>query len=587
MTRSRKPSVAMLAAATLVTVTTLLLAVFGTVDCLNRYDSEWSRLRRVTRAQTNELAAALAVSVWNIDRAQIEKILDSQAEVQAIEAIVVVAAGKTHARVRDPQRRFVPAAAFASSPELLTEESPITFEGETIGSVRVYTTPMFIREQLRSAVIRTVLSIFVVDVLVVVSVYLVLWRILLRPLREIERYASNLQAGGDAPVSTGPAAELENLRVSIETMVRLLDQRFIALKEQMARGAESEERFRTIFDSANDAIFIHDAEGTILNANARACEMFGYSRDELLTLEIGNIGSGIEPYTTEGGAARIREALTGSQKIFEWHARQRNGRLFWTEISIRVAKIDGTPRAIVIVRDVEQRKEMERELRRRETMAAMGTLVAGVAHEVRNPLFGMTALLDAYAEALSTPDLAEMSASLREQVTRLTHVTRELLEYGTPVNITLVPDSLRELIDEAVAGRAAVALNAGVTLRNEIERGLPPTPMDRTRMRQVFDNLIDNALQHTPARKSITIAAREVQQDERSWIECTVNDEGQGFFIDDLEHVFEPFFTRRERGIGLGMSVVQRIVEEHAGRVSVGNRPEGGAVITVRLPVVS
>lgn len=567
----------MLVAATLVTVTTLLLGIFGAVDYRRRHEEEWTRLRRVTRAQTSELAAALAGPVWNIDRGQIEKILDSQAEVQPIEGIVVSAAGKRHARIRDAQRRFVPSSGDFATEGLLVEESPIQFEGEMIGDVRVFTTPRFVREQLRGALMHTVTSILTVDLLLFICIYVVLWRGVLHPLSEIEHYARDVSDGehpSAASVMPGPTAEMENLRVSIETMVRLLDERYAGLQE-------SEERVRTIFDSVNDAIFIQDADGRILNINARMCEIFGYSREEALLMDIERLSSGFEPYTQENGVRRIRAALAGQDQMFEWQCRHRDGRLFWAEISIRVAMIDGEQRVIVVLRDIDQRKTMERELRRRETMSAMGTLVAGVAHEVRNPLFGMTALLDAYADVLSTPDLAEVSASLREQVTRLTRVTRELLEYGTPVTTTLVPGSLGDLVNEAIQGRARDASEANVTLRNAIDPSLPPTPMDRARMRQVFDNLLDNALQHSPAKGTITIAAKEVSP----WIECTVEDDGKGFEPSDLDRVFEPFFTRRERGIGLGMSVVQRIVEEHAGRVMAGNRPQGGAVITVRLPV--
>jgi len=574
----KRRSMAMLVAAALVTATTLLLAAFGAVDYEHRSDDEWTRLRRVTRAQTTEMAVALAVPVWNIDRPQIDKILDSQAEVQPIEAIVVQAAGKTHARVRDAKRSFVASDGVFPTAGLLMAEQPIMFEREQIGNVRVYTTPLFVRQLLRSSLMRTVTAILATDVLLIIVVYFLLWRIVLRPLGEIERFAGSVSTGGESAIAVhpGPAAELERLRQSIETMVRLLDERYVKLEQ-------SEERFRTIFDSVKDTILIHDVDGTILDVNARMREMFGYTREEALALDIARLSSGIEPYTQEAGVSRIREALAGNEETFEWHGRHHDGQLFWTEVSLRTATIDGRQRVLVVVRDIQQRKALERELRRRETMAAMGTLVAGVAHEVRNPLFGITALLDAYAPSLDTPELREMADGLREQAGRLTQLTRELLDYGMPVTITLVPGSLGSLVDEAIAGRAPAAARARLTVRNAIERSLPDTPMDRARMRQVFDNLLDNALHHS--RSTVTVAAREVVQDGRSWIECTVEDDGKGFEPADLDRVFEPFFTRRERGIGLGMSVVQHIVEEHAGRVTAANRAQGGAIITVRLPV--
>jgi signal transduction histidine kinase len=108
--------------------------------------------------------------------------------------------------------------------------------------------------------------------------------------------------------------------------------------------------------------------------------------------------------------------------------------------------------------------------------------------------------------------------------------------------------------------------------------------MDRDRLRQVFENLIDNAIQHSTAGHAVTVSAHEARQGNQVWVECAIEDEGRGFTTDDLPQVFEPFFTRRQGGTGLGLSIVQRIVEQHAGRVTAANRPQGGARLTVRLP---
>jgi PAS domain S-box-containing protein len=588
--QARRASVAIVVAATLVTVATLLLGAFGARSYINSRNAEWTRLRRVTGAQADELAVALALPVWNIDRAQIETILDSQAGAMAVEGIIVSAGGRTHARIRDAQRRFIPTDGSFPKAGLLAAERPIVHDGQRIGTVRLFQTPLFIERELRASLIEAVVTILALDVILILSVYWILWRAVLRPLVAIERYAGAVSDGTDAAAPSlqpAPTAELESLRVSIETMVSLLDRRYAELQEEAARRFESEERFRTIFDSVHDTIFIIDADsGAFLDVNERVTEMYGYTREEALALDIAHLSSGVEPHTQERALEYIRQTRDGDPRIFEWCSRHRDGHLFWTEVSMRVAPIDGKPRIIVVMRSIGDRKEMEEALRRSETMSAMGTLVAGVAHEVRNPLFGMSALLDAYEEEMKAAHLTELSSSLRELVVRLTHLMRELLEFGRPVEIAPVPGSLHDLIDDVVRSRAASAAKARVTLRNSIDRTLPAVPMDRERLRQVFENVVDNALQHAPPVRTVSIGAEEIAQGGRSWIECTVEDDGDGFAPADLVHVFEPFFTRREQGIGLGMSIVQRIVQEHAGRVSAGNRIEGGAVITVRLPAV-
>ena len=587
--QARRASVATVVAATLVTVTTILLGAFGAVNYNARYNAEWSRLRRVTVAQTDELAAAIALPAWNLDRPQIERILDSQTGAMQVEAIVMQIGDKTYARIRDTERRFVPSDGKFPTTGLLSAEQAITHDGQRIGTVRLYTTPLFIERDLRTALIEIVATILAIDVILILSVYWILWRAVLRPLVAIERYAGAVSAGTDAASSVHPAptAELESLRVSIETMVALLDRRYAELREEAARRFESEVRFRTIFESVNDGIFIINAQtGAILDANERATEMFGYTREETLALNVAQLSSGEEPYTQERALERIRQMRDGDPRIFEWSSRHRDGHLFWIEVSTRLATIEGIARVIVVVRSIGERKEMEEALRRSETMSAMGSLVAGVAHEVRNPLFGMSSLLDAYDVELKAAELTELSTSLRELVQRLSHLMRELLEFGRPVEIAPEPGSLHDLVDDVIRNRTPAAIEAHVTLRNTIDGTLPDVPMDRQRLRQVFENVIDNALQHAPAVRTVSVGAKEIVQSGRTWIECTIEDDGDGFQPPDLAHIFEPFFTRRERGIGLGMSIVQRIVQEHSGRVTVGNRMEGGAVITVRLPAV-
>ena len=111
--------------------------------------------------------------------------------------------------------------------------------------------------------------------------------------------------------------------------------------------------------------------------------------------------------------------------------------------------------------------------------------------------------------------------------------------------------------------------------------------MDRSRLRQVFENLIDNAMQHTDPGGTVYVSGSVVEHAGRQWVECRVDDDGPGFVPNNLDHVFEPFFTQREGGTGLGLSIVQRIVEEHSGKVFAANRPEGGGRVRVLLPVAN
>jgi signal transduction histidine kinase len=115
--------------------------------------------------------------------------------------------------------------------------------------------------------------------------------------------------------------------------------------------------------------------------------------------------------------------------------------------------------------------------------------------------------------------------------------------------------------------------------------GLELIRVDRGRMVQVFRNLIENAIQHSPPESSINIINRHISVEDAHWIECLIEDQGPGFNPKDLPRIFEPFFTRRRGGTGLGMSIVQRIIEGHGGRISLANRPDGGAAVMIQIPI--
>jgi PAS domain S-box-containing protein len=833
------PRVAVVVTASLVAVMTLLLGLLGARGYIDEREEAFGELNRSLAVQTEQLAAALASPAWNIDRPTMTRIIAGMSGSEAIDAIVVEAAGARHQVRRNGSWLLVPydGAITERSGRLVTQRRTITFGGEKVGTVTVYGTPRFVEAALRHSLINRVLMILSTDVLLTLAVYFVLWRMVLRPIVQIERFASSVRAGGRhqerIPQTRFQPLELHSLRGSIESMVSLLEQRYQALQSEMERRIDSEARFRAIFDSVNDAIFIHDAmTGEVLDVNARTTEMFGFSGEEARHTPLEDFSSGMEPFAVGDFRARIRAANAGVDQVFDWQSRRKDGSFFWSEVSMRSAIIGGERRVIVLVRDATQRTEMEaalkdekdftetalntmqemffvqhedgryvrwnkkvtevlkissdqeyfllrnsmhpddvehvlraraeafrsgfaivearlvlsptdtrhmllsgtrmerngepylvttgidvteqrlaeaeqqrlrsaieqsaiewqltfdsvetpivitsaegvvqrvnqsaaalahrtegdmlhqhlddlgdgpwhraaellrtlgpdghgrthirdtasREwdvritplvpsdvdgqriivfwditrivalqdsLRRSETMSAMGKLVGGVAHEVRNPLFGISATLDAYNDEMNTPDLIEMASTLRREVERLTRLMRELLDFGKPAEVTRSPETIPDLIGEVISSRQRAAESAAIALEQIVPAEVPPVPMDRNRLRQVFENLVDNAMQHSEAGTRITISARAVEGEGRQWVECLVEDQGKGFVPRDLAMVFEPFFTRRDQGTGLGLSIVKKIVEEHDGVVTAANRAEGGARITVRLP---
>jgi signal transduction histidine kinase len=283
--------------------------------------------------------------------------------------------------------------------------------------------------------------------------------------------------------------------------------------------------------------------------------------------------------------AGVADALrSGRSSAYVHRALRKDGSVFPVEVRARALTVQGRPVRVSAIRDLSERSRLEAELRRRETLAAMGSLVAAVAHEVRTPLFSLSATLDALDAGVGTPDQQqELKALLRSQVRRLANLMQDLLDYGRPPELKLAPARLAPPVRQAVENCRAEARRAGVEVVLDVPDDLPEVLSDAGRLQQVFENLVANALQHSPRGATVTVSASTVR-DPSAGLACRVEDEGPGVPAEDLERVFEPFFSRRKGGTGMGLAIAQRLVEAHGGSLRADNRPRAGAMFTVFLP---
>jgi signal transduction histidine kinase len=213
--------------------------------------------------------------------------------------------------------------------------------------------------------------------------------------------------------------------------------------------------------------------------------------------------------------------------------------------------------------------------------AALGSLVAGVAHEVRNPLFTISATLDAWeARYGSSEGVLRYGESLRQQVERMSGLMHDLLEYGKPTPLLLGEASLLDVIRTAAADCSAIAAKHEVDITIAVD-DMPAVLVDATRLEQVSQNLIDNAIRHSPRGAEVRVGARV----EETGVVCRVFDQGSGIGSEDPEQLFMPFHTRRRGGTGLGLSIARKIVALHRGAIVLANHESHGAVATVRLPL--
>jgi PAS domain S-box-containing protein len=341
--------------------------------------------------------------------------------------------------------------------------------------------------------------------------------------------------------------------------------------------------WRLTFDAIEHPVLILDPEGRIRRLNRTAKEMLNGQKRELIGCVLEEF-SEVQPWKQ---AAQMAISVRENRSSYSSQVRDDlNGRMW--DISANFFVVPGVDDGVMLVaRDITTMVDLQESLRRNETMASMGTLVAGVAHEVRNPLFGISATLDAFeARFGDRDDYRRYTSILRGEVERLNALMRGLLEFGKPHDLTLSKSSIKSLISRAVMACASIADKAKIQIVMDANEELPFCMVDAQRIIQVFQNVIENAVQHSPIEGIVSIKAEEIIRDGEVWIECEVKDSGPGFPKDDLAQVFKPFFTRRRGGTGLGLSIVQRIMQEHGGTVTALNESGGGATVKVRLKAI-
>lgn len=351
----------------------------------------------------------------------------------------------------------------------------------------------------------------------------------------------------------------------------------------------SEERLRLVARATNDGVWDWKVPTGETWWNDALYEMFEYRRGETQP-SFEAWARKLHPEDRPRVLAGVEAALAGRDESWndEFRVLRADGSALHVLDRCHIQRdADGRPvRLTGAMLDITGIRRAEEEVRRSQLLAALGSLVGGVAHEVRNPLFGISSTIDAFEARFG--DRAEFErylTVLRGEVDRLRTLMDDLLEFGRPPSLDLTIGSLEDVIAQAMRACAPLAEQAGVRIASDVAAALPPLRMDRPRLVQVFQNLIQNAVQHAPAGSVVRIEAEAGERGGRPLLRCRIRDSGPGLRDEDLQRLFEPFFTRRRGGTGLGLSIVHRIVEQHGGSVTAANHPAGGAVLAVSLPL--
>nr|WP_319495529.1 ATP-binding protein [uncultured Desulfobacter sp.] len=255
-------------------------------------------------------------------------------------------------------------------------------------------------------------------------------------------------------------------------------------------------------------------------------------------------------------------------------------------VSVTITKIVGTQGNFIghvfILNDLSRIRALELEIKHKEKLAAVGTLAAGVAHEVRNPLSSIKGYATYFSSLFDAqPDNKKAANIMAEEVDRVNRVISELLEFARPIKLELKKIRIFELVDKALRLIKYEADPAGIKISSSVEPDLPEVEVDKDRLTQVLLNVFINAIQAMPSGGTLTVNVKTVEKS----LHFEISDTGGGISPQDQANIFNPYFTTKKSGTGLGLAIAFKIVETHGGTITIESLKDTGTTFVISIPL--
>jgi len=250
--------------------------------------------------------------------------------------------------------------------------------------------------------------------------------------------------------------------------------------------------------------------------------------------------------------------------------------------------------ATLFFKDLTRVEQLEERERLRDRLAALGEMAAAIAHEVKNPLAGIEVMAGILKRQLpESQDAQNILADIIKEAKMANVIVQEVLAFVRPIRLELENVTLSDVISDAIAMAEGHERRGAAQVTVDVPESLRPIQGDPLQLRQIFTNLLTNAFEAMNGAGEVSIAETAVEGDEEAGpdhgagptILVTVSDNGPGIPVDVMDKIFSPFFTTKPQGSGLGLAIVRKIVDAHDGRIDVNERPGGGTVFRVTLPV--
>lgn len=348
-----------------------------------------------------------------------------------------------------------------------------------------------------------------------------------------------------------------------------------------------ERRLAEIVEATPDMMIVVDADRKLMLMNDAGERLLGYGPSEL----VGHPLEDLFPPDLSGDLQAVLRQIESEDLVRDWEtfACARNSERVPVSVSVGALRAsEGRVEGIVAVaRDLRDRRRLEQQLVQAERLSAVGGLVAGVAHELNNPLTTVLGFSELLLRADLDPELARDAHYIHQAAERCKRIVADLLSFARAPKSTRVPEDLNRLVQRVLALMGYVVRGAGVAIELDLDPALHFVALDAHQIQQVLFNLLQNALQAMDGQANprwIKVSTTR----RGSVVQLRVADNGPGIAPDNLHRLFEPFFSTKDvgQGTGLGLSLAYSAVREHGGTIHVRNIPGAGAEFIVELPFV-
>ena len=359
------------------------------------------------------------------------------------------------------------------------------------------------------------------------------------------------------------------------------------------KKAEELMRYKELFDNVAEGVFIINRNGRLIEANDRVLESTNFSKQEIMKLSVAQI---VEPDQIDYLRSKLVEVSRDKEARFEVNLRTKQGDFVPNEINCRLVNYLGAPCFLCVARDISDTKLLQNQLIRSERLAATGQLAASIAHEINSPLQGITALLNVLRTSYKKDDyLLQKLDLIKSAFGSIRDTVKNLIDLNRPGKEKKQPVDINQVIENTVALVKSHLKKNMIKVRLDLAADRSNLTASPQQIGQVFMNLINNAVesiinapqyyQKAHHSQSQVGEIRISTRNESDELVVEIADNGPGITTDDLDNIFDPFFTRKKpMGMGVGLSICHGIIEDHKGRISAANLSDTGVVFTINLP---